>query len=364
MRGIDSGVSRSRSLNLRQRPASVNIGAGATHIKDREIKGLDYEATFTSAEPDLPPLTHSESATNISSDIEYLKAKEEEERERKQHHKRLSSGSKHMKRSSLPSIGLAAGTKLLAGKFGDAFKRFEGSDSNNGNHRDRSESPSRDPINVLTPIAGSEATDLSDDRPGWDETEELSPEMKRELEKRKLEAEERRVANAAAEYRQRLAARGGGSAGAGVSTKASSIQNRVQSLLSENDRPSQKTASGYGRFTESPEPQQRVGERSQTFQPPRNVPVQPLSTSSAPASAVDLARGEIRSQRPVAPPKPKVLQNAIIDNGATRDETEVKLDDDWEVNFSKRYPSLSGLEMVETSIEDPKKMATVRTKEI
>jgi AP2-associated kinase len=370
MRGLDSGVSRSRSLNLRQRPASVNIGAGPTHIKDREIKGLDYETTFTSAEPELLPLTHSESATNISSDIEYLKAKEEEERERKQHHKRLSSGSRHMKRASLPSIGLAAGTKLLAGKFGDAFKRFESSESNNGNHhhhhhhRDRSESPSRDPINVLTPIAGSEATDLSDDRPGWDETEELSPEMKRELEKRKLEAEERRVANAAAEYRQRLAARGGGSVGGGVSTKASSIQNRLHSLLSENERPAQKTATGYGRFTESPEPQQRVGERAQTFQPPRSVPVQPISTSSAPVSTVDLPRAEVRSQRPAAPPKPKVLQNAIIDNGATRDEADVKVDDDWEATFSKRYPSLSGLEMVETSIDEPKKTATVRTKEI
>lgn len=372
LRGLDSGVSRSRSLNMRQRPASVNIGAGPTHIKDREIKRHDYEkTTFTSAEPELVPLTQSESATNISSDVEYLKAKEEEERERKHHHKRLSSGSRHMKRASLPSIGLAAGTKLLAGKFGDAFKRFESSDSSNGghhhhhhHHRDRSESPSRDPINVLTPIAGSEATDLSDDRPGWDETEELSPEMKRELEKRKLEAEERRVANAAAEYRQRLAARGGGSVGGGVSSKASSIQNRLHSLLSENERPAQKTATGYGRFTESPEPKQRVGERAQTFQPVASIPAQHIIASSAPASAVDLSRVEIRSQRPAAPPKPKVLQNAIIDNGATRDEVDVKADEDWEAAFSKRYPSLSGLEMVETSIDEPMKTASVRTKEI
>lgn len=374
LRGLDSGVSRSRSLNLRQRPASVNIGAGPTHIKDREIRGLDYETTFTSAEPEMLPLTHSESATNISSDIEYLKAKEEEEKERKQHHKRLSSGSRHTKRASLPSIGLAAGTKLLAGKFGDAFKRFESTDANNGSHhhhhhhhhRDRSESPSRDPINVLTPIAGSEATDLSDDRPGWDETEELSPEMKRELEKRKLEAEERRVANAAAEYRQRLAARGGGSVGGGGSSRATSIQNRLQSLLSENERPAQKTATGYGRFTESPEPKQRVGERAQTFQPVASTPQQHISASSAPASAVDLSRGDLRSsQRPAAPPKPKVLQNAIIDNGATRDEVEVKPHDDWEAAFSKRYPSLSGLELVETSIDEPvKTTATVRTKEI
>lgn len=391
VRDVSSAVHRSRSLNMRNRPASVNIGKGLTHIKDREIRRLDYEETFASAEPELPALTHSESATNISSDVEFLRAREEEEKEKRHHHKRLSSSSKQAKRSSLPSIGLSGTTKLLAGKFGDAFKKFEGGDTNNQHqyhhhhlihhhHHERSESLPRDPGNVLTPIAGSEATDLSDDRQNWDETEDLSPEMRRELEKRKLEAEERRVANAAAEYRQRLAAKDG-SGGTGATTsggggpmpgRASTIQNRVQSLLSENERPAVKTASGYGRYTTTPEPIQQHHERAQTFQPNRPVHTgsgggghPATKVVSAPASAVDLTmRPEARSQRPVAPPKPKVLRSAAGDASSNSDQGNGGLDEDWETNFSKRYPDLSGLEMVETSIHEPMKQAVVRTKEI
>merc|ERR1712000_168416 len=339
-RDVNSGVSRSRSLNFRNRPASVNIGSRPTHIKDKEIKRLDYETTFTSAEPEMPPLTHSESATNITSDVDFLKAREEEEKERKHHHRRLGSGSGHLKRASLPSMGIAGTTRLLAGKFGDAFKMFE---NNNDSHhqRRRSDSPSRDPINILTPIAGSEATDLSNDREPFDE------------------AEERRVANAAAEYRQRIAAKSG-TTGTGGTVKAASIQNRVKSLLSEHDRPAQKTATGYGRFTGSPTPQEESQRQiSQPVEVPSRVERHPPHTMSAPASAVDLTK----SQRPTALPKPKILRSTMPDatSPAVSEEPPVPhLDDDWEANFSKKYPSLAGLEMVETSISGPKSTATVR----
>ncbi|KIW15991.1 hypothetical protein PV08_06042 [Exophiala spinifera] len=364
-RDLNSSVSRSRSLNFRNRPVSVNIGARPTHIKDKEITRLDYETTFASAEPEMPPLTHSESATNIASDVDFLKAREEEEKERKQHHKRLGSGTRHIKRSSLPSMGIAGTTKLLAGKFGDAFKMFEG---NNDSHhqRQRSDSPSRDALNMLTPIAGSEATDLSNDREPFDETEDLSPEMKRELEKRKLEAEERRVANAAAEYRQRVAARGGNSQPGGT-IKAASIQNRVKSLLNEHDRPAQKTATGYGRYTDSATSLQdrldvkRLSDAS-SIEGPARVERHPPHAMSTPTSTTDLAR----TQRPTAPPKPKVLRSTVPDALPTASEGSVAthVDEDWEANFSKRYPSLAGLEMVETSITGPKPSVAVRTKEI
>lgn len=370
-RDLGSSVHRSRSLNIRNRPVSVNMGSGPTHIKDKEIKRLDYETTFTSAEPEMPPLTHSESATNITSDVDFLKAREEEEKDRKQHHRRLGSGSRHIKRSSLPSIGIAGTTKLLAGKFGDAFKMFESNDSNH--HRQRSDSPSEEPINVLTPIAGSEATDLSDDRQPFDETEDLSPEMRRELEKRKLEAEERRVANAAAEYKQRVAARGGAGSGHGGTGKAVSIQNRVQSLLGENDRPAQKTATGYGRYTETSAPQDRASGKQPSQ--PYNSSAGPASarheaahhTVSAPASQLDLSRTISRDQRPTAPPKPKVLRSTVGPGSraiANEGSTVGNVDEDWEANFSKKYPSLSGLEMVETSLTGPKSATTVRTKEV
>ncbi|KIY00189.1 uncharacterized protein Z520_03874 [Fonsecaea multimorphosa CBS 102226] len=379
MRELNSGVSRSRSLNFRNRPASVNIGARPTHIKDKEIKNLDYDTTFKSAEPEMAPLAHVESATNIASDVDFLKAKEEEEKSRR-HHRRLGSGSRHLKRASLPSIvpNIAGTTKLLAGKFGDAFKMFE-SNNDPAHHRQRSDSPSRDPINILTPIAGSEATDLSDDRQPWDDMEDVSPEMRREMEKRKLEAEERRVAQAAAEYRQRLAARGGGAVGSsGGVGRSATIQNRVKSLMSENDRPAQKTATGYGHYTESPSHQHGHSNDRGPPQPPRPSQAQatgrmerhgiPEVVASAPASLTDLTRVDSRGQKPAAPPKPKVLQTAGIGESAVVNTSEVNAraahDEDWEANFSKRYPSLAGIEMVETSIDGPKSTTAVRTKEV
>jgi AP2-associated kinase len=310
----------------------------------------------------MPEPTSSESATtNITSDVDFLKAREEEEKERKHHHKRMSSGSRHMKRTSLPSINLGGTTKLLAGKFGDAFKKFESNESND--QQERSPSPSRQPATALTPIAGSEATDLSDERQYMDETEELSPEMRRELEKRNLEAEERRVANAAAEYKQRLAGRaGGGGGGGGGSVKATSIQNRVQSLLNKNSRPAQKTATGYGHFTESPAsiaPQQTQPTQYQT------EGGQGISkVMSAPASALT-SRTDLRSHRPVAPPKPKILRTAVIEPVGTSSSVTAG-DEDWESSFAAKYPSLAGLEMVETSIDaaPTKSAATLRTKEV
>jgi len=379
MRNLGIGVHRSRSLNFRSRPVSLNIGARPTHTKDKEILGLDYEATFSSAEPDV--LGTAESDTNITSDVDFLKAREEEGKEWRSHHKRLNSATRHAKRASLPSIAMT-GTKLLAGRFGEAFKKFE---SNSDSHqRDRSVSPSRDLIDVLTPIAGSEATDLSDDRPPLDETEDLSPEMKRELEKRRLEAEERRVANAAAEYRQRLAARGssGAVSGEGVA-RAASIQNKVKSLLRESEKPPPKTAAGYGRFTDPPSAShQRQAEPPAYPQSPRgpgaghhgnkHVARSDQISSSAPASTADLhPMPEVRAPRPVAPPKPKVLRTGHGDGPlqATNDSaklghTQMSPDEDWEATFTRRYPSLSGLEMVEREIDMPPKTASVKTKEV
>jgi AP2-associated kinase len=246
MMEFDSNVSRSKSTNAKMRPASMNIVSKMESYRGR-ISSKPPSAEPENSTEDLPALTSVESDTNITSDVEYLRAKEEEEKAWKGH-KRHSSGSGHKKRGSLPSISLSGTKSLLAGRFGDAFRKFEG--SNNGSTiRSRSPSPSQDPINVLTPITGSVATDLSDERHDLDETEDLSPETRRELERRRLSAEEKRVANAAAEYRKRLAQKGGERGR--DPARAVSIQNKVKSLLKENDRPATKTAAGYGRFTNS-----------------------------------------------------------------------------------------------------------------
>ena len=382
----DMGLTRSRSLNIQQRPASVNIGKGPTHIKDKEIKHIrtrDYEANFVSAEPETVD-NAAESDMNIHSNIDFLKAREEEEKERRGHHKRLSSGSRHGKRASLPHIALSGTKNLLTGRFGDAFKMFEGGhgegpsrSSSHGHDSEKKHHLLTDRQDVLTPIAGSEATDLSDDR-RLEDSEDGSPAMRRELERNQLEAEERRVERAAAEYRQRVTARGAAQGSASGVNKASAIQNRVQSLLSENSRPSQKTASGYGKFTGEPTPQQASDmSRATTSQADAKVSVShPARTSamadiaplSAPASTLNLPAQDARSQRPTAPPKPKALRTGegnpslpAVANPNVAEEAPIS-PDDWEVKFSKRFPSLSGIEMVETDID--KKGPSTRIREV
>jgi AP2-associated kinase len=391
MRDLGSSVHRSRSLNMRVRPLSVNLGAHPTHIRDREIKRTDYTSTLETAEPEMMPLTNVESEKNISSDIDFLKAREEEERlNRRGHHKRLSGGLQHGKRTSLPGLSTLKGTtNLLTGRFGDAFKKFEGhhdqQDSSHRYHlhqkRNSSSSPKRD--RVLTPIAGSEATDLSDDRSRLElmETEELSPEMRRELEKLQLEAEEKRVATAAAEYRKRAEERGGGK----DAGRAANIQNKVQSLLQkENQQPTvPKTASGYGRFTDASGDVQTSRFESTAPIPAYNTSARQshgLVAASAPASFsnivtqgspnVSSSRGP---QRPMAPPKPQVLrtggstaplQPPTSSHAANGHQPTPGSPDDWEEDFSKRYPSLSGIEADLGSDRTSKAQSDIRIREV
>jgi AP2-associated kinase len=363
---VDLGLARSRSLDIRRRPVTVNMGAGPTHIKDNGIKSRDYETNFISAEP-VEQEQSLESDMNITSDMEWLKAREEEERERKGHHKRLSSsGSKHGKRSSLPHMSLSGTKHILTGRFGDAFKKFEGGHGSPPREHHlfhHHHSPSIDAQQGLPPIPGSEATDLSDDRQPIDETEDLSPEMRRELEKRQLEAEEKRVAQAAAAYRQRVAARGGSNAPVVGVNRAATIQSKVQSLISENSKPAMKTATGYGRYTTETAPQ--------SLPTPGQLPEQSFvnrgvahtgGTLSAPASASNLAAQNVRGQRPMAPPKPQVLRNAQIvtdvPGASSGSGGDAMSPDDWEQNFHHKYPSLAGLEMVERDIETTKSPIT------
>lgn len=387
MMELDSSVNRSRSINSQMRPASMNIVSQMEFYRGRRSSKPCIDAAERAAEEDLPPRTAVGSDTNITSDVEFLRAKEEEDKVWKGH-KRHSSGAGHKKRGSLPSISLSGTKNLLAGRFGDAFRKFEAG-SNGSTLQSRSPSPSQDPTYVLTPIAGSEATDLSDERHGLEETEDLSPEMRRELERRGLSAEEKRVANAAAEYRKRLAEKGGERGR--DPTRAASIQNKVQFLLKENDRPATKTAAGYGRFTnsnaspqmkqfEAPEntstkPSHRLsapqnsathsplfGEKSFT-EPPSTVTSPPIIPLSVPLNATSPRT----ATRPAALPKPKKMRTGeaivqVTEAGPVHSDSATSPTDDWETHFSQRYPSLSGLEMVETEIRP--KVATIRTKEV
>ncbi|ROV99084.1 hypothetical protein VMCG_06642 [Cytospora schulzeri] len=195
---------------------------------------------------------------------------------------------------------------IFAGKFGDAFKRFESSQPG-GAPEARTPSPFRAlDRNELTPIAGSEATDgRSDDGQALGDVDEITPEMRREIEQRQLEEEEKRVAAAQAEYRARVAQRGEGGKPTpppvSGSSRAISIQSKVQSLLDENARSAtnvKRTAEGYGQYTE-----------------PAAGSAQ--SVDSRPEPALDMTAQE---------------------------------KDDYLRDFSKRFPSLTSIEMVERDL--------------
>ncbi|PGH20425.1 NAK/BIKE protein kinase [Polytolypa hystricis UAMH7299] len=411
---LSDPLTRSKSANAKSRPASAFVGSRPEHLRERGSPRSSFESFSRPYEggellhPSWTELDRDAERANITSDIDFLRAKEEEEMNRKRE-KRLSSGSKHVKRSSLSSISLSGTKTLLAGRFGEAFRRFE---QNTGSQERRSQSPSPDNINErLTPIAGSEATEMSDDGRGYNDSDDISPEMRRELERRRLSQEEKRVANAAAEYRMRLAERGEEGVGGGRpdGPRAVAIQNKVQALLQENSKaPPPKTASGYGKYTdtsdtasqakqfETPLPERPAQKVPRKPAPPQDHhdmgPARPAPTDIRPVSGAGKQPAPPQQQhhhqpqprpqsqgrpRPAAPPKPVKLRTGTQpDVTSSANErtpsssfpggprtSNPNLQDDWEANFSRRYPSLSGLELVETEIDIPK-VPMMRTKEV
>ena len=404
---VDSGISRSKSANFKSRPASDQVGSKMNFLRGGSPSSgrspIDGQYAVLNATERLPmaltgDLENGAEATKIDSNVDFLRAMEEEEPSRRKE-KRMSGGSKHVKRSSMPSISLSGTKNILAGRFGEAFRRFE---TNNNGSGQRTSSPSPDRSGRdLTPIAGSEATDgRSDDGYGLDESEEVPPEVRRELERHRLAQEEKRVADAGAAYRQRIY--DGSSDARGRLTRpndrAVSIQSKVKSLLDESGRPSPtKTVQGYNRYRQSPDrqppPQNQIRKTNQSeVQPqtqlrqsslmrergPRNPPLSSVTSSNpdlpAQMSSSPVVLPERTSSRPNAPPKPQPKPHALrtgvredqrpsspakpanltgkaLPLLPSKDNTSPKSGDDWEANFSKKYPSLAGLEMVETEID-------------
>ncbi|KAL8842303.1 MAG: hypothetical protein Q9176_002692 [Flavoplaca citrina] len=461
-------LSRSRSDSSKIRPASMQIEPKRRSLRSRahskevldgessqSLLGAAHQSTAVTGESDK-----GQEGSKISSNVDFLKAMEEEEPSKRKE-KRLSSGSKHIKRASMPSISLSGTKNLFAGRFGEAFRRFE-TNTGDASIAPPALSPDQEGYN-LTPIAGSEATDgRSDDGQAYDETEPAPPEVRRELERRRLSQEEKRVAEAGAAYRQRLVERGDGRRDQNdgpINPRAASIQSKVQSLLDESGRGSPsptKKPEGYGRFTDAqyPEASQRVPSPSPLSSqhlprkgpafrvPPRadslpgnnssssnRLPPNPIPLSRSPQPQVPTSTPSTRQSfsstpnasapptpRPSAPPKPQALrtgnqpppskpsalnpkplpsqpprqqpqpqiqlsshqqqqqpiqqpqpQNPTADrqpqkrssnpyreamppSSSSFDGPAPDGNEDWESNFTKRYPALAGLEMVETEI--------------
>ncbi|KAK4456066.1 Serine/threonine-protein kinase ppk30 [Podospora aff. communis PSN243] len=391
---LDSANKPKPQIVSRPRPVSTHLESNLDYLRGREANSKPLPSPGPSPrysiDKDLPPPPDLEDDTNIESNVEFLRAMEED------HPKKKDNRVKHTKRSSLTSLG--AGTKnILAGKFGDAFKRFEGG----GPAPRRTPSPLKDmerrdlERRDLTPIAGSEATDgRSDDGRSDDgqvrDYEDMTPEMRREQEARMLAQEEARVAAAQAEHRQRVAQRGTGATGAanptplpksiGGVSRAVSIQNKVQSLLDETTRSSvnvTRTAQGYGPYSDAAVarapgndgrpaiPRKPIGgSGTQLTGSSRPSGVEPASTGRTSVSS-------ITTSRPAAPPKPVHLGMATgassapgnsINVGKTRDlatadiSGQLTLDmtaaekDDYLKDFQKRFPSLPPIELVERDL--------------
>jgi AP2-associated kinase len=410
---LDLGASldRSKSAQSHGRPTSIHVESNLDFLREREAApGRSFDAPSLTRGPPSGAIVESDSETedkNITSNVGFLRKIEHDDSQKK--HRRSSSQTKHGKRSSLSSI--TSNTKnIVKGRFGDAFRKFE---SNSPTTADRGGAePPLTPTdhlidargNALTPIAGSEATGgTSDDERAIDETQDLPPEVRRELERRRLSQEERRVEAAAAEYRQRLAAEGKGKAGP---TRASTIQNRVKNLLDESQKvmPASRTAEGYGKYTDNGKPLPTRPQEQTGMRPPPTIARKPITLPQSSIQSVhapsDLAYAKPRppiahpptsssappaAQRPVTnqtgprpppPSKPKALRTGgasdfssagkqsptIGSMGAARAKPSPLIgsvqrdgppDDgaEWDMDsFSKRYPSLSGLEMVETEI--------------
>lgn len=386
-------VGRSKSAIAKARPVSVQAG-----YVPRESEASRSSLDLSQYEGGAPlrsvrtELDRDNERANISSDIDYLRAKEEEEINRKRE-KRSSSGAKHSKRGSLSSLSLSGSKNLFAGRFGEAFRRFES---------DKPATPSSEEAPKTSLMSDTEAR--NDDMSPYEDDvvlddldrDDISPETRRELERRRLSQEEKRVANAAAEYRRRVAENDGGKGGA-ESHRSRAIQNRVQTLIGESNKPAAapKTASGYGKYTESPDLPANQGD----VRPPSNpIPISrtpgpvyggregniPLPDRregasvpvGIPRTATSTSTGYSSGQRPAsrsaapptAPPKPKNLRVGASDASKPSASSErsqpnpTSPGEDWETNFSRRFPSLSGMEM-ETEIEIPK-FPKLKTREV
>lgn len=437
MRDLDvSGVNRTKSLNSRTRPTSMYVSSNMDYLRDQEQsrKRPSMEIRRHSRHPSQTrdPAADEEA---IEDDMDYLRKTEENDVDRKKSMKEAlrMHGHHHRKRSSLDAVRSGA-KNMLAGRFGDAFKKFEHHNPEENDHiktglitpeaRDHDEEP-----RLLSPITGSEATP-SRHSDMDDETEDLPPDVRREMERRRLSQEEKRVAEAAAAYRARVAAQGTGTAAA--PTRASTIQKRVQSLLDEGRQSPapRKTAEGYGRYTETseseakpksqpnmplpsgnrplvarkpmvdatssnnPYPKVRQQQQPEIPQPntvPTSAPSAPVVSNTAPLERVPSRPG------PSAPPKPKALRSggpvqwpppdqpadtmksisakptgglaALLakdlegvpdypPRGSSMTQsvpatlaTHNHIADDDLDSFSKRYPSLSGIELVESDLD-------------
>lgn len=332
------------------------------------------------------------------STIDYLRETEKEKHHihlpHRSHHDHQHLSLRRAKHASMPASALSGSRPIASNKLGAAFRRFEAGEQVQGLEDD--DIPALSPmvdINNEDPITFPETAVEEDE-------EDLSPGTRREIERHHASAEERRVAEAAAAYRQdRTRNNGMSRQGPGTVRKVSAIQDRVNNFLAESGKaqPTRRTAEGYGRFTTTGEGQpegtldgREVSTPSHTrrasfgsgddrarVQPQKDVSTKPLQTSRAPATLMSGALNSTASgtserlpavvstrtgARPSAPPKKAHLRTATgssippprLPISASAPAPLVEEDlmeftvvpdvDDPEADFAKRYPDVELIE--------------------
>lgn len=364
--------SRSSTLTVerpaeRPRPQSTNFEVTNTmeFLREREISRPQSRLSArNSPRVPSPNLIPTEDAPRHppqpESDLEFLRGIESGDADK-------DTLTKH---SSLGSF--SGGKTMLTSKFGDAFKRFEGGQQGGA----RTPSPVKEHDRQdLTPIAGSVATDdRSDDGQLRYDPDNMTPEMRREIERRQLEEEEQRVEAAQAAYRNRVATGGasvGGPGNIAAPSRANTIQNRVQNLLDEQKVSHvRKTASGYGKYSdnasaaakEKPLPE-LPRKPITTAKPPVKISHPGTSSHAGTASAPPTLPPH--KPKPAAPKKPvhlnslptgqrspaKAIQPQTTEQLIAVDlpgqpvlEMSAQDKDNYLEDFSQRFPSLSAME--------------------
>ncbi|KAK4169473.1 Serine/threonine-protein kinase ppk30 [Cladorrhinum sp. PSN259] len=309
---MDSAIPSSRGAS-RPRPISTHLESNLDFLREKEKEGKSPVTggrfSLDRSRPSTPKLED-----DSNSAVDYLDAGEPGKKDK---------SLKHSKRASLSSIGAGA-KNILAGKFGDAFKRFEGS---NSVPPLRTPSPLKDlERHDLTPIQGSEAIDGRSDDGQVPDEQEMTPEMRREQEAKMLAQEEARVAAAQAEYRQRVAQRGTGSGSGptplpksiGGVSRAVSIQNKVQSLLDESSRSTTnvtRTAQGYGQYTDSNTARPSASTGIDEAKSPPKLPRKPsIIGQQRPPTSSGVSSAVTGGPKPAAPPKPGHLAKTLSNN--------------------------------------------------
>ncbi|PKS06807.1 hypothetical protein jhhlp_006882 [Lomentospora prolificans] len=369
---LDISEAHRGALGERQRPSSTHLESNLDFLREREAAKSQNSLhqrlpslSKTSSAPSAPVVNNA----NIESNVDFLRSMENDDKKKD----RTSKQSKHR---SIPSL---SGKHIIASKFGDAFKRFESNTPPQQPPPARTPSPSgSSQRSALTPIAGSGGTDGRSYDAGLlnMQEENITPEMRREAERLRLEEEERRVEAAAAEYRQRVTNKEAPTPlpkSIGGYSRAVSIQNRVQSLLQEEQKSStnvQRTAQGYGHYSDTAAAQSRLDKQLPEL--PRK-PVGSKPRVQTPSASGNLTSVPIRAKpaigpkpvaprkpihlnniptggRPASPPKPAIYhQSHQPPSGFSPDMTQAQKED-YISDFSKRFPSLGALEMVEGDV--------------